>query len=106
MLHGVAALGRLIGGWGGLGAQTEGNVQGRAGNLGWFFSASIGQSWASVLKCWAPRLCCRVYLQRQLNLFSSPDLFAIHADSNVCGYGLSPALEHTAEGLWRGTMFS
>ena len=92
-------MGRLIGVWGGLGAWAEGNMQGRAGNSGWLFSASIRQSWASALKCWAPRLCCWICLLRQLNLFSSPDLLAIHADSSIRGYGLSPALEHTAKGV-------
>lgn len=46
--------------------------------MGWLFSASTGQSWASALRCWAPRSCCWVCLRRQLNLFSSPDLFAVH----------------------------
>lgn len=40
-----------------------------------------------------------------LGLFSSPDLFAIRADSTH-GCGLSPVVEHTATRSWRGTVFS
>ena len=58
------------------------------------FSVSAGQSWASALKCWAPRLCGRLCLQRQLNLSSSLDLFAICTESSVRGCGL----EHAAGG--------
>lgn len=41
----------------------------------------------------------------QLSLFSSPGLFAIHADSTH-GCGLSPVLEHTATRSWHGIVIS
>lgn len=37
-----SCLGCVLGLWAGLGARTEGSMQGRAGSLGWFFFASIG----------------------------------------------------------------
>lgn len=76
---GAAASGRVMG----LGARTEGNVQGRAGCQLWN-AGHCGV--AGSVQC-------------QLSLFSSPDLFAIHADSTH-GCGLSPVLEHVATRSW------